>query len=134
MGGYRAAAPGGEAASPPIYAVKDPLRGNLDRVQVGKGWLGGVGVAHRQEFDAIWSGERRPGAEGRVPAVGSTVDVKTARYANTIGAAQLAVVWKDPQFDPKVRAFYYVRVIEIPTPRQSLYDAVALGIDPSETR
>ena len=77
---------------------------------------------------------RRRDAQGRLPAVGNTVDAKTATYRNDIGAAQLATVWTDPDFDPKLRAFYYVRVLEIPTPRHSLHDAVALGIDPAQTK
>ena len=134
MGGDLSAAPRGEAPSLLIYAAKDPLSGNLDRVQVVKGWLAADGAQQEKVFDVAWSGNRHAGADGRLPAVGNTVDVKTARYSNDIGAAQLAVVWKDPEFNAKLRAFYYVRVLEIPTPRHSLYDAVALGIDPAETK
>jgi hypothetical protein len=81
----------------------------------------------------VWAGDRVVGADGKVPAVGNTVDVSTALYTNDIGAPQLAAVWEDPEFDPETAAFYYVRAIEIPTPRHSLYDAVALGIDPEVT-
>jgi hypothetical protein len=80
-----------------------------------------------------WSGERHPGKDGKVPAVGNTVDPQTATWQNSIGAAQLATVWKDPEFDAAQTAFYYVRVLEIPTPRHQVYDAVALNMDPKET-
>jgi hypothetical protein len=80
-----------------------------------------------------WSGGRERGPDGKVPAVGNTVDISTATYTNSIGATQLATVWTDPDFKPGDTAFYYVRVLEIPTPRHSLYDAVALGIDVKET-
>ena len=134
MGGDLAAAPRGKAPGFLVHAVKDPESGNLDRVQMVKGWLDAAGERHEKVYDIIWSGTRRPDAQGRLPAVGNTVDVKTATYTNDIGAAQLATVWTDPDFDPKQRAFYYVRVLEIPTPRHSLYDAVALGIDPADTK
>jgi hypothetical protein len=134
MGGDLSAAPRGQSPSLLIHAVKDPLSGNLDRVQVVKGWLAADGSRHEKVFDVAWSGNRRLDATGRLAPVGDTVDVKTARYSNSIGSAQLSAVWKDPEFDAKLRAFYYVRAIEIPTPRQSLYDAVALGIDPAQTK
>ena len=86
---------------------------------------------HERVHDVVWSGDRTPGADGRVPAVGSTVDPRTVTYENSIGAAQLATVWVDPDFDPAERAFYYVRVLEIPTPRHPAFDAVALGMDPA---
>jgi hypothetical protein len=117
-----------------IHAAKDPLSGNLDRIQVIKGWLNAAGKAEERVFDVTWSGDRKPDATGKLPSVGNTVDIKTAGYTNAIGAAQLAAVWQDPEFDPGQRAFYYVRVIEIPTPRHTLYDAVALGIDVEETK
>jgi hypothetical protein len=113
--------------------VKDPISGNLDRVQVIKGWLDSGGQTHERIYDVVWSGDRKQESGGKLPPVGNTVDVKTAKYTNTIGAAQLAAVWTDPDFNPAQRAFYYVRVIEIPTPRHSTYDAVALGIDVKET-
>ncbi len=133
MGGDLTRAPKGQAPSLLIHAVKDELSGNLDRVQVIKGWVDARGETHEQVYDVVWSGNRKPDAKGHLPAVGNTVDVKTATYTNTIGATQLAAVWQDPDFDPKQRAFYYVRVLEIPTPRHSLYDAVALNIDPATT-
>jgi hypothetical protein len=133
MGGDLTAAPRGRAPRLLIHAAKDPMGANLDRAQVVKGWVDAEGVQHEQIYEAAWSGEREIGADGRLPAVGSTVDLATALYDNSIGAAQLRAVWEDPDFDPAQRAFYYVRVLEIPTPRHSLYDAVALGIDPGDT-
>jgi len=134
MGGDLTNAPGGKAPGFLVYAVKDPLSGNLDRIQIVKGWLDDTGATHQHVYDVAWSGNRKPGSDGKVPAVGDTVDVKTATYTNTIGTGQLAAVWTDPDFNPKQMAFYYTRVLEIPTPRHSLYDAVALGVDVSETK
>ena len=133
MGGDLSNAPKGKAPSLLIHAVKDPISGNLDRVQVIKGWLDTAGQTHEHIYDVVWAGNRKIDAKGKLPAIGNTVDVKSATYTNTIGAAQLATVWTDPDFNLAQRAFYYVRVIEIPTPRHSLYDAVALGIDVKET-
>jgi hypothetical protein len=112
-----------------IVAMKDPLDANLDRIQVVKGWLDETGNQREQIFDVVWSDHRNLDASGRLPPVGHTVDLKRASYSNTIGAAELAVVWTDPTFDPKQRAFYYVRVLQIPTPRHALYDAIALSMD-----
>jgi hypothetical protein len=133
MGGDLWNAPKGKAPSLLIYAVKDPMSGNLDRIQVVKGWLDASGQTHEHVYNAAWAGERKLNADGKLAAVGNTVDVRTATYSNTIGTAQLATVWTDPDFNPAQRAFYYVRVLEIPTPRHSTYDAVALGIDVKET-
>ncbi|MBZ5694813.1 MAG: DUF3604 domain-containing protein [Acidobacteriia bacterium] len=133
MGGDLWNAPKGKAPSLLIYAVKDPTSGNLDRIQVIKGWLDASGQTHEHVYNAAWAGERKLNSEGKLPAVGNTVDVRTATYSNTIGTAQLATVWTDPDFNPAQRTFYYVRVLEIPTPRHSTYDAVALGIDVKET-
>jgi hypothetical protein len=127
MGGDLTAAPKGRAPTFLIHAAKDPLGANLDRVQVVKGWLGADGKAHERVFDVAWSGDRTRGADGKLSPVGNTVDLAAGRYANTIGAAQLATVWTDPAFDPAQRAFYYVRVLQIPTPRHTLYDALALN-------
>ena len=108
-----------------ISALKDPIGANLDRVQVVKGWVDKAGKAHEKVFDVIWSDmAKRKAVGGKVPAVGDTVDVARASYANTIGAPTLATVWTDPEFDPSLRAFYYVRVLEIPTPTWMAYDAV----------
>jgi hypothetical protein len=134
MGGELTEAPRGKAPTLLIYAAKDPLSGNLDRIQVIKGWVDASGKPQEHIYDVAWSGERRPGADGKVPAVGNTVDIKTAHYTNTIGAAQLSTVWSDPDFKRDQAAFYYVRVLEIPTPRHSLFDAIALEIDVSQTR
>ncbi|TIX49536.1 DUF3604 domain-containing protein [Alteraurantiacibacter aquimixticola] len=114
-----------------IRAVKDPEGANLDRVQVVKGWIGTDGEMHERIYNVAWSAGRSLRTDGSLPDVGNTVDLATARYTNSIGAAELATLWTDPDFDPAERAFYYVRVIEIPTPRHHLFDALALGIDPA---
>jgi len=133
MGGDLSQAPPGGAPTLLIDARKDPVGANLDRIQVIKGWLDGDGRAAERIYDVAWSGTRQATADGRLPAVGNTVDAAGARYDNTIGAAQLTAAWRDPDFDPAAPAFYYVRVLEIPTPRHQVYDAVALGIDPAAT-
>jgi len=120
--------PGTPAPTFLIRALKDPKSANLDRIQVVKGWLDSGGQKHEKVFDVAWAGERKPGPDGKLPAIGNTVDLKTATYANTIGAAELAVAWSDPEFKSGERAVYYVRVLEIPTPRWSTYDAVRLKL------
>ena len=117
-------AEGGKAPSFLVAALKDPYSGNLDRVQIVKGWLDGDGRTHEKVYDVAWSDDREPGADGKLPPVGNTVDVANASWTNTIGASELISVWQDPDFDPTQRAFYYARVIEIPTPRWSTYDAL----------
>jgi hypothetical protein len=112
-----------------VAALKDPHGANLDRVQIVKGWLNADGSTAERVYDVALSGDRK---DGTVP-VGNTVDLKTGKYSNTIGANEFTVVWNDPDFDPGQRAFYYARVLEIPTPRYSLLDAIALGIDVRET-
>lgn len=107
-----------------VYATKDPDAANLDRIQIIKGWAGADGSQHEKIIDVAWSGDRKPGANGKLPAVGNTVDVKTAQYTNTIGSAELLASWTDPDFDPSAPTLYYVRVLEIPTPRWTTYDAV----------
>lgn len=134
MGSDLTAAPKGKSPTLLIHAVKDATGANLDRVQVVKGWLDASGQPQQKVYDVVWSGSRKVGADGKLPAVGNTVDVNTALYTNSIGAAQLATTWTDPDFDAGQEAFYYVRVLEIPTPRHSLYDALALGIDVSVTK
>ena len=114
----------------PVAGMKDPIGGNLDRVQVVKGWLDAKGNLREQVYDVAWSGGRKPGADGKLASVGSTVDVATATWTNTIGAPELVAVWKDPDFDPQELAFYYTRVIEIPTPRWTAYDAQRFGVEP----
>ena len=128
MGGDLTAAPAGKAPTFLVAALKDPIGANLDRYQIIKGWLDAKGDVHEKIFDVAWSGDRKPGADGKVPAVGNTVDVPNATYANAIGASELIAVWKDPEFDPTQRAFYYGRVIEIPTPRWTAYDAKYFGV------
>jgi len=120
---------GAKAPSFMVYALRDPIGANLDRMQIVKGWLDADGATQEKVYDVAWSGDRVAGADGKVPAVGNTVDVANANWTNTIGASELTTVWTDPNFDPAQKAFYYVRVIEIPTPRWSTYDAFRFGID-----
>ena len=115
-----------------VYALRDPSGANLDRLQVIKGWLDAKGNTREKVYDIAWSGDRTPGEDGKLPAVGNTVDVANANWTNTIGAAELGTIWTDPDFDPKLKAFYYVRVLEIPTPRWSTYDAFRFGVDTPE--
>jgi len=130
MGGDLPPAPEGNAApSFMVYALRDPVGGNLDRIQIVKGWLDNDGKTQEKVYDVVWSGDRKLGSDGKVPPVGNTVDAKKANWTNTIGASELGTVWTDPDFDPGVKAFYYTRVIEIPTPRWSTYDAVRFGFD-----
>ncbi len=128
MGGDLTKASKGKAPTFLVAALKDPYSGNLDRIQIVKGWLDSAGKTHEKVYDVVWSGNRKPNAKGKLPAVGNTVDVKNATWANTIGAAELITTWKDPHFDPKQRAFYYARVIEIPTPRWTAYDAKRFNV------
>ena len=126
MGGQLRSAPGGKKPTFLVAALKDPLSGNLDRIQIVKGWVDARGSTQEKVYDVVWSqaDRRKPGKDGRIPPVGNTVDVKTATWKNTIGEPELITVWSDPDFDPKLPAFYYARVVEIPTPRWTLYDAV----------
>ncbi len=111
-----------------IYALRDPIGANLDRIQVVKGWLDASGDAREHVYDVAWSDNRVPDANGKLPAVGNTVDVENANWLNTIGASELATIWTDPAFDPAQKAFYYVRVLEIPTPRWTTYDAFRYNV------
>ena len=130
MGGDLTGAPDGVAPSFLIRALRDPDGANLDRVQVIKGWLDSSGNTHEQIYDVAVSDGREIGADGRTrEPVGSTVDLEKATFTNTIGNAVFATYWRDPDFDPAQYAFYYVRVIEIPTPRWTTYDAAFFGID-----
>jgi len=113
-----------------IRATRDPQGASLDRVQVLKGWVDAEGQQHEQVYNAAWSGDRQLDASGYLPAVKNTVDFDTATYENSFGSGELSALWVDPDFDPAQRAFYYVRVLEIPTPRHSLYDAVAMQREP----
>jgi hypothetical protein len=123
MGADLKASAGGKSPSFLVAAMKDPEGANLDRIQIVKGWMDAKGALHEQIYDVAWSDNRKPGADGKLPPVGNTVNVPDATYTNTIGAPQLSTVWKDPKFDSQERAFYYLRVIEIPTPRWTAYDA-----------
>jgi hypothetical protein len=125
-----AAPPGGASPTFLVAAMKDPLSGNLDRVQIIKGWMSADGELREKVYDVAWSGDREPDAEGKVPPVGNTVDVANATWSNTIGAPELIAVWEDPDFDAEERAFYYARVIEIPTPRWTAYDVQRFGNTP----
>ena len=135
--GYRRGVPmGGDLPARPVgvgaptfmvYSLRDAQGANLDRIQIIKGWLEN-GETLEKVYDVAWSGDRQPGADGRLPAVGNTVDVENANWTNDIGASELGAVWTDPDFDSGQKAFYYVRVIEIPTPRWSTYDAFRFGI------
>jgi hypothetical protein len=106
-----------------VAALKDPIGGNLDRIQVIKGWVDAKGTMHEKVYDVAWSDNRKINSKGKLPSVGNTVNVDDASWTNTIGSTELSTVWQDPNFNPKENAFYYVRVIEIPTPRWTAYDA-----------
>jgi len=125
MGGDLEKAPAGKVPTFLVAVAKDPFSGNLDRIQIIKGWLDKSGKLQERIFNVVWgdADRRKLGADGKLPPVGNTVDVATASWTNSIGAPELATVWKDPEFDPAVRAFYYARVLEIPTPRWTAYDA-----------
>jgi len=120
----------GKAPTFLVTAIKDPKSGNLDRIQIVKGWIDAAGRQHEKIYNVAWSGERKIGANGKLPVVGNTVDVKTATFTDAIGAAQLATGWTDPDFKPGERAFYYARVLEVPTPRWNTYDAVRANLPP----
>ncbi|MHC4946806.1 MAG: DUF3604 domain-containing protein [Planctomycetota bacterium] len=129
MGGDLAAAPeGATAPSFLVGALRDVYSGNLDRIQIVKVWIDGRGERQEKVYDVAWSGDRRPGRDGTLPPVGNTVDVANATWANSIGAPELLAVWTDPDFDPNEPATYYARVIEIPTPRWTAYDAKYFGV------
>jgi hypothetical protein len=130
MGGDLSNAPQGKAPSFLVAAMKDPIGANLDRIQIVKGWEDANGALQEKVYDVAWSDPqtRKTGADGKLPAVGNTVNVPDASYTNSIGAPELLAVWTDPDFDPALRAFYYGRVIEIPTPRWTAYDAKHFGV------
>ena len=129
MGGDLQKAPEGKSPTFLVGALKDPISGNLDRIQVIKGWLDKAGKTQERIYDVAVSDNRKINAEGRCPTpVGNTVIAERAIWTNTIGDPELITVWKDPEFDPALKAFYYARVIEIPTPRWTTYDAVKYGI------
>ncbi len=129
MGGELGAAPKGAKPRFSIEVMKDPKSGNLDRVQLVKGWIDADGATHERIFDVAAAEGRARDAKGAFVPVGNTVDPRTGRYTNTIGSTQLTADFTDTSFDPTQNAFYYVRVLEIPTPRHSVGDALALGLD-----
>jgi hypothetical protein len=115
-----------------VWAVKDPTSGNLDRIQIIKGWTKN-GQSFEKIYDVVWSGDRKPDKwSGRVPAIKSTVDLDKATYTNDVGSTELKTVWTDPEFDSSLHAFYYARVLEIPTPRWTLIQAVKAGVPPPD--
>jgi hypothetical protein len=125
---------GGKGTAPSfvVWAVKDPTSAHLDRIQVIKGWTQN-GQSFERVFDVVWSGDRKPDKwSGRVPAIQSTVDLDKATYTNSVGASELKTVWTDPEFDASQHAFYYARVLEIPTPRWTLIQAVKAGLPPPD--
>ena len=129
MGGDLSVAPPGKSPTFLVAALKDPIGANLDRIQIVKGWLDKKGATQEKVYDVVWgdADTRKAGADGKLPAVGTTVDVANATWTNTIGDPELITVWTDPDFDASLRAFYYVRVLEIPTPRWVAYDAKFYG-------
>jgi hypothetical protein len=129
MGSDLAPAPAGKAPVFLVFALRDPVGANLDRIQIIKGWLDKDGKSQEKVYDVAWSGDRKAGADGKLPPVGDTVDLRIPSWTNTIGASELGTVWIDPDFDPSLRAFYYARVIEIPTPRWTAYDRVKFNLD-----
>ena len=133
MGGDLPPLPKGKKApSFAVWAVKDPTSGNLDRIQIIKGWTQN-GQSFEKVFDVTWAGDREPNRfTGKVPAIDSTVNIENATYTNTAGSVELKTVWADPDFDPRLHAFYYVRVLEIPTPRWTTIQAHELGIAPPD--
>ncbi len=111
-----------------IGSLRDPVGANLDRIQVVKGWIDSDGKTREKIYDVAWSGKRTPDKNGKLPAVGNTVNAATATWSNSIGSAELSTLWSDPDFNQNQKAFYYVRVLEIPTPRWTTYDAYRYGI------
>ncbi len=126
MGGELLKASHNSAPSFLIDAARDPKGANLDRIQIVKGWLDSDGQAREKIFNVAASDDRKPDRHGKLPAVGNSVDLASAEYSNSIGSAHLQTVWTDPEFNPEQAAFYYARVLQIPTPRHSLYDSIAL--------
>ncbi len=129
MGGNLAVSEDGAAPTFLVAALKDPLSGNLDRIQIVKGWLDAEGETQEKVYNVVWAGDRALDGDGKLPDVGNTVDVANATWTNTIGAAELIGTWQDPDFEASQSAFYYVRVIEIPTPRWTAYEAKRFGVE-----
>jgi len=134
MGATLPQAPRGKSPRFLVAALRDPIGANLDRIQIVEGWHDADGELHEKVHDVAWSdaATRTPGADGKLPPVGSTVDVANATWIDSIGDASLAAIWRDPDFDANEQAFYYVRVLEIPTPRWTAYDAKWFGTKPGE--
>jgi hypothetical protein len=132
MGGDLPEAPQGKSPTFIVAAMKEADGANLDRVQVIKGWVDAKGQTHEKIYNVALSGDRKADEKGKAPAVGNTVDAKTATYSNTIGADELLTVWSDPDFDPEQYSVYYARVLQIPTPRWSTYDAARTGLERPE--
>jgi hypothetical protein len=132
MGGDLRSAPAGKSPTFLVAALKDPIGANLDRIQIVKGWVDAEGRVQEKIHDVVWgdADKRRPDGDGKLPPVGSTVDLENATWTNTIGDPELLAVWKDPDFEPSRHAFYYARVLEIPTPRWTAYDAKRFGVQP----
>lgn len=129
MGGDLSKAPEGKAPTFLVAAAKDPYSGNLDRIQIVKGWMNADGETEEKVYDVVWSDDRKPGPDGKLPPVGNTVDVENATWSNSIGEPEMISVWTDPDFDPDQSAFYYARVIEIPTPRWTAYEAKRFNVE-----
>ena len=127
MGSDLTVASDGQSPTFLVAALKDPLRANLDRIQIVKGWLDANGDSQEKVYNVAWSDDRALGSDGKLPPVGNTVNTETAEWTNTIGALELTTVWEDPDFDPTQKAFYYARVLEIPTPRWTDYDKAFYG-------
>lgn len=130
MGSDLLAAPdGADAPNFLFYSLRDTSGANPDRVQIVKGWIDAKGASQECVHDVAWPDDRMPGTDGAPPPVGDTVDLSIPSSTNTIGASELGTVWTDPDSDPALRAFYCARVIEIPAPRWTAYDAVKFGLD-----
>jgi hypothetical protein len=129
MGGDLIAQADDRAPTFMVYALRDAVGANLDRIQIVKGWLDSRGKTHEKVYDVAWSAGRELDSNGSLPPVGNTVDIAAANWVNTIGASELATVWTDPNFDSEQSAFYYARVLEIPTPRWVVYDAFRFGLE-----
>ena len=112
-----------------ISAIKDPKGANLDRVQIVKGWIDEQSQLHERVYDVAWSGDRETNDNGKLPPVTNTVDLKSGRYENSVGHESFTVKWIDPDFNVSQKSFYYARVLEIPTPRNTLFDSIALQLD-----
>ena len=112
-----------------ISAIKDPKGANLDRVQIVKGWIDEQSQLHEKVYDVAWSGDRETNDNGKLSPVTNTVDLKSGRYENSVGDESFTVKWIDPDFNVSQKSFYYARVLEIPTPRNTLFDSIALQLD-----